>query len=394
MRRWLGQIRLVVADNAGVLAAVLLAVAALGGVGSYTTHADPGTEIEQRAVSSWSSTATYTHEATVQTETDVFEQGEVLTGRSAYLQSIAPVLNGTLQYNYDASAESSLTANARLTLVLRSVGENTVFWRDERTLTTRTVDRLGPGEQFSVPFSVNITAQQQRIERIEEQLGGTPGETELAVQSQLRLTGQRNGVAVNETIQHGLSIQTSGGTYSVSADGPATDSGRQIERTAVTASYGPLRSVGAPALVVLAVVCLAALAVGKVTGWTTVPERERTWVAFQSERQTLDEWITQGTIPPDASADRVVTVDSLEGLVDVAIDSNRRVLEDESRELFAVLLEETTYRYEPPSPPTREGLLATPGTTDQTTDGAEAIPDGEGNDPDADAEESDAHSSQ
>lgn len=390
MRSWLGRARLFIANNADVLAVGLLLVAALGGVASYSVHADPGTEIEQRQVSSWSSTASYTHEATVRAETPVFERGETLSDRSIYLESIAPVVDGTFRYSYDASAQGALAANATLTLVVRSVGEDTEFWRDERTLTTQTVESLGPNEELSVPFSVNITAQQQRIDGIEEQLGGTPGESEMVVRSTLRLTGQRNGMPVNETIQHGLSIQTGGGTYSVATDSPATDSGQQRERVEVVASYGPLRSVGGPALLVAGIVGLAVLGVGRVAGWTAVPERERAWTAFQSERQTFDEWITQGTIPPEAMDARVVSVDSLEGLVDVAIDSNRRVIEDESRETFAVILDETTYRYEPPSPPAeREGVLATSGTTAQASDDAEALPDGEGNE-----EDTEPHSSQ
>lgn len=394
MRKWLGQLRLFVADNAGVLAIALLVVASLGGVASYTAYADPGTEIEQQQVSNWRSTAAYTHEATVQSETDVFEQGEKLTDQDIYLESITPALNGTLRYSYQASGDGTLAASATLTLVLRSVGEDTVFWRDERTLTTEPVASLGPTEELSVPFSLNITQQQRRIEDIEQQLGGTPGETEILVRSQLRLTGQRNGEPVNSTIEHGLSIQTGGGTYSVSSDGPATDSGREIERTVVPASYGPLRSLGAPAVFVLAVIGLAALGVGEITDWTTVTEQERAWLAFQSERQTFEEWITAGTVPPDATTGRVAAVDSLEGLVDVAIDSNRRVIEDESSEMFAVLLDETTYRYDPPSPPAEDGLLATSGTTTQAVDETEAVPDGDGNDEGTDSEESAGHSSQ
>jgi hypothetical protein len=394
MTKWLGQARLFVADNAGVLAAALLVVAALGGFAAYTAHSDPGTDTEQRQVSSWSSTATYTQEATVRTETAVFDRGETLTDRSVYLESVAPVLSGTFSYSYDASAQGALAANVTLTLVTRSVGENTEFWRDERTLTTRTVETIGPNEELSVPFSVNITAQQQRIEEIEAQLGGTPGEAEMVVRSTLRLTGQRNGLAVDESIQHALSIQPRGGTYNVDAGSPVTDTGRQIEQTEVVAGYGPLRSIGGPVLLVLAVIGLGVLGIGRVTGLTAVSERERAWITFQSERRTFGEWITRGTIPTEAMDARTVTVDSLAGVVDVAIDSNRRVIEDPSREMFAVMLDETTYRYEPPSRPDEERLLTTPSATAQSTEDGEALPDGDGSEAEADDEGGTDQSSQ
>ena len=378
MRRWLEQLRLLIADNVAIFVAGLFLLSVLGGFVTYTTHVDPGTEIEQQEMSNWRSTAAYTHEATVQTQTPVFTVGETLTDQSVYLQSIAPILNGTFQYSYDASASGSLTANATLTLVLRSVGENTEFWRDEQTLATTRTQQLGPSEEFAVPFSVNVTDQQRRINEIEEELGGTPGESEVSVQTTLRLTGQRNGQPVNETITHGLAIQTGGGTYSVATDSAVTNSGRQSEPVRVAASYGPLRSAGGPLVVVLSVLGLAGVVGSWASGLATVSESEREWIDFQSERQTFDEWLTQGTVPSDAMDGRTVEVDSLEGLVDVAIDSNRRVIEDPSRDIFAVLLDETTYQYEPPTPPADgDSVLATPGTTAGST-GEDVVAESDG----------------
>lgn len=380
MSKWLGQLRLFVDDNAAVFAVVLTVLVLAGGVAIYSTHVSPGTEIEQQETATWSSTATYTHQATVQEETPVFAEGETLTDRSVYLQSIAPELNGSFQYSYQASAGGQLSANATVSLVTRSASDETEFWSEERELVSATEQSLGPSEQLTIPFSINLTDQQRRVETIESQLGGTPGETELTVRTTLTLTGQRNGDPVEETSNHTVSIDSDGQTYSVTGDTADTDGGEQTERERVTASYGPLRSAGGPVLVVLSLGALGVLAAMRVTDSLALSEAEREWIAFQSDLDTFEEWVSRGTVPDDSGTAGPIEIDSLEGLVDVAIDSNRRVVFDESRNQFVVVLEETRYRYDPPNPPGDDPLavagtsVGTPaeGETDQTDDNDEA----------------------
>lgn len=379
MSKWLGQLRLFVDDNAAAFAIVLAVLVLAGGFVTYTTHVSPGTEIEQRETATWSSTASYTHQATVQEETPVFAENETLTDQSVYLQSIAPELNGSFQYSYRASAGGSLTANATVSLVMRSVSEETEFWREERELATAAEQSLGPNEQLTVPFSINITDQQRRVETIESQLGGTPGTAAFTVQTTLTLTGQRNGEPVEQTRNHTFSIDSEGQTYSVAGDTADTDGGEQTERERVTASYGPLRSAGGPILAVFSLVALGVLAVLWATDSLALSEAERDWLAFQSDLDTFEEWVSRGTVPDDSGTTGTIEIDSLEGLVDVAIDSNRRVVFDESRNQFVVVLEETRYRYDPPNPPGDDPLavsgtsVETPaeGETDQTDDSDE-----------------------
>ena len=105
---------------------------------------------------------------------------------------------------------------------------------------------------------------------------------------------------------------------------------------------------------VLAVAALAGLVVGKRRGTLSVSTGERAWLAYRSERDEFDEWITTGRVPETAVGSTVVDVDSLEGLVDVAIDTNNRVIEDERRNACLVLTENCWYRYERPTEPDHE----------------------------------------
>ena len=372
MSIWLGRIRRLLSDNFEYVVAVLAVVALVGGFLAYEPYANPGTETERFEQSNWSSTASFSHQATVTRETDVFEQGTVLRDRQSYLQSIAPVLNGSFSYEYEASRGGDVAVSADLTLVLRSVdesdeGSGLEYWREEVPLGSVSEESVEPAQAVAVPFSVNVTEASQRIEEIESQLGGTPGTKEVAVESALELSGQRNGISVQGGGTHRMTIETGSSVYSVSGAGADTDSGQQFGRETVEATYGPLRTAGGPLLLAVGLLGIGALAVGRWQEWFAVSEAEREWLDYQSTRSEFDEWITQGELPNELDARTAIEVETLEGLVDVAIDSDRRVVADESRGVCVVVLEDAVYRYEPPAEPADDEPLA-PGDPATATD--------------------------
>lgn len=354
------QIRKLAADNFLSLVFVLVVVGLVGGYLTYQTYADPGTEIERFEDASWESTADYSHQAVVQRDTDVFDRGTVLENQPAYLASVSPVLNGTFQYQYTATDSGELSVATDQTLVLRSVGgedEQFEYWRQEIDLGTAVASSVAPGDQVTVPFSINVTETQRRVEAIEEQLGGTAGETEILVESNATVSGQRNGVDVDETITNQITIDAQDNVYRVRNTEPVTDSGQQFGQETVTATYGPLRSIAVPVLFVLSLVGVLALAVGRQNGAFELSETEAEWLAYQSAADEFEEWLSAGTIPEEAFSRTTVSVESLEDLVDIAIDSNRRVIRDRGRNRCAVLLEETIYTFEPPETPADSELL-------------------------------------
>ena len=360
------QIRDTVSSNFEYLLVALLALVLVSGYLTYGVYVSPGTEIETVEDSNWSSTAVYSHEATVQSERDVFDRGVVLENKSVYLSSVAPVLNGTFQYGYEASNGGELSATVEQTLIVRAVGDEGAFeyWRQETDLGSERISGLQSGDRVTVLFSINVTETRQRIEEIESQLDGSTGETEIVVESNLTLSGQRNGLAVNETNSYRIQITGQDNSYRVQNDEAVTDSGQQFRQETVPASYGPLRSVLAPVLFVLSMLGILALAVGRRQGKFELSDTERVWLGYRAEAEEFEEWLSTGTIPDEALSRTTVRVETLEDLVDLAIDSNRRVIRDHSRDLCAVLLEETVYVYElPDRPANRQGLFQSSDAT-------------------------------
>jgi hypothetical protein len=349
--------RILFADNVELVVLALLVVTAAGAFVTYTTHVEPGTTTEEREVASWESSGEFFHRATVRDGTAVYPEGTVLHNQSVYFQRVTPELDGVFAYDYAASDGGDLTVETEVTLLLQSVeseaGANrTVYWQTEDRLASATETAVGSGERVSVPFDVNVTAANQRAAAIDEQFGGTPGTTQVLVVVEVGISGDRNGRSVAQTRTYRLPVTSQGSVYRVDDPGPVVASDTRTERVTVPAEYGPLRSAGGPILLAVGLAGLSAVGYHRRNA-APVTEAERDWLDYRRSRGEFDEWITAGRVPRELTETPVVRTASLSGLVDVAIDTDRRVIEDEDRGAYFVLGESHWYRYETPPEPDR-----------------------------------------
>jgi hypothetical protein len=158
-----------------------------------------------------------------------------------------------------------------------------------------------------------------------------------------------NDDPVDEEESFALSIEPDGDTFSVDvADGGERTYERTEPETA-TATVGPLRSLGSLALTLIGIGGLLVLGSAKHRDVLAPPEGERARLAVAREREEFDDWISSGSLPAPLLDRPRVEIDSLEDLVDVAIDSDRRVIEDRDRGAFFVADGELLYRYDPPT---------------------------------------------
>ncbi|MFC7226413.1 DUF5305 domain-containing protein [Salinirubellus salinus] len=359
------RLRRAVGDRFGALVGLLLVLALVGGAFTYTTHVEPGTHVEERTVSSWESTAGYAHSATVTSENGVFGVGRTLSDRALYFDAITPTLDGELRYGYEATGEGELTVRSSSTLVVRAVGERddreVVYWRVSEPLGRPSSSTIAPGETFTAPFGTNVSALKERVARIETELGGSPGTPEASVLTRVRVSGTVNGEQVSRSREFTMTLTLDeGGTYRVLGDEEITRTTNSTERVVVRDEYGPLRRAGAPALLALSLLGLVGLVAARSTDRLEVTEAERSRSAFERAREEFDEWITPADVDPPTDPVRVHT---LEGLVDLAIDTGERVLEAPERERYYVFGQQD-YVYEAPAP----FADGEPGAAESTTD--------------------------
>jgi hypothetical protein len=338
----------------------LLVVAGVGGWLTYTAYVDPGVTTEERTVSRWTTETSMSHSARVVRENRVFPVGSTLEDRSVYYTRVSPVLNGTHAFDYESTGGGSLAVVSEATLVVRAVseadtsttggGNRTVYWRVTEPLETVETSSVAPDESVRLPFSVNVSELTQRRENITASLGGSIGEVESVVRVTTSVEGTADGRTVSERVVSELAVAPEGATYRVE-DGPA--SGRQVydrtEQVRTQQEYGLLWTVGGPVSSLVGLLGAVLVLALWITGRFTLSDRERAVLTYERAREEFDEWVTTAQVDVEELTDaQRITVDSLEGLVDTAIDTNNRVLEDAPSGRHYVLTERVVYEYDPP----------------------------------------------
>ena len=329
-----------------VVVAALLITAALGGYLAYEPHVEPGVEIEEETVTDWSERTAFGHSATVQQSNPVFPVGSELTDRSLYYTTLAPELDGTYEYQYSGNGgDGTVDVEMDVQLRYRSVAgdDDGVFWERSEPITTVEREGVDPGDPITAEFQVNVSEAESQVDSIQEQLGTTIGTTEVDVVVHTQVQGTVDGEEVASTHRQALQISPDGSTYSVEDPGTETELHESTVTHEVPAEYGPLRSYGYLALVAVSLLGLVGLGTARHRGKIAPSKREERAVEWARTRSEFDEWISRGRVPADSIESTRIELESLDGLVDVAIDSNRRVIEDVTRNAFYVLGEDAHY---------------------------------------------------
>lgn len=330
---------------------VVLAVVAVGtGWVAVSTYAFPGTTAEERVEGTWSTQAEVAHQATVESTNPIFPVGTTLEDRAVYYTAIAPVVDGEYRFSYAAPEGGDATIDSTVLVQIRSVGDEgeTVYWETSRELADQTVDGVGPNEAVVVPFSLNASAVAEEADAIENSLGGSAGTLETRIVAWSQVEGTVGGSSVSNREVYAVPLSVDGGTYSFGEDGPWNDQYQDTSTVEVPRTYGPLRTIVSPVVALLALAGLGILLVFKRRGLVGLDTGERAELSYRRHRSNYDEWITRVKLPDAAMGDSRARVSTLEDLVDLAIDTDERVLEDPSRNRYFVQHDGVSYEYSPP----------------------------------------------
>ncbi|ELY60354.1 hypothetical protein C491_03630 [Natronococcus amylolyticus DSM 10524] len=337
-----------------VVVVALLALALLGGWGAYGAVADDGDEeFEQRTVEAWSTTGGFDHSATVQEENEVFPVGTELSDRSMYFAEVAPELEATFTYVYDAP-DGDVAVDVEADRVIRSVGEAddeeeevVEYWATNETLAQEETESLDPGEEQATSFSVDVPETSAEAEAIQEDLNESVGDLETVVEVQVAIEGTIDGESVDRVDSYELVIEPDDTTYAVEAPAAEERTEERTEEVAVAGSSGGLSSVVLALLGVGSVAALGVLGTARRKGTLAPSTAELERINDQYEREEFDDWISRGRLPAAVRERSRIEIATLEDLVDVAVDCDRRVLEDERDGRYYVVDDRSMYVYAP-----------------------------------------------
>ncbi|ELZ47779.1 hypothetical protein C463_02146 [Halorubrum californiense DSM 19288] len=339
----------------GVFLAALLILAAVGGWWSYQVHATPDVESEQVVVEQWSESTTYEHSAVITNDSLVFEEGERVRNRPVYYVNLSRQLDVT--YVYEHTAESgSVNVTTDLRLQYRGVEGDTVLWQYTEPLASGQDDDITNEDNHTVDAAVEIDSVFETIRTIEQQLGAA-GTIEIRIVAASAVEGTLAGQPVSETYESTMPMTVNPQTFRVLEINTVDEPGQRTETVERTVEPGRVEALGSVLLAFLGISGVVGLLIVQRSGYATLSSDEREILDIQQQEQEFSEWITRGTFPSERDYEATVLVDDLEGLVDVAIDTNKRVIKDEQLGVSTVLDGDFAYLYVRPDSPASDWLV-------------------------------------
>lgn len=337
------------------IAVLLLLVAAVGGWWTFQVHATPEVETEEVTIGQWSESTDYDHSALIVNDSLPFEEGERVQNRPVYYTSLSEELDVTYTYQYSAN-DGSVQVNTETYMLFRGVESDEVLWEYTEPLATGTEHDLSPDGNHTVETTVNIESVFETIATVEQQLG-TAGRIEIRIISASNIEGEIEGEEVSNTYESTMPITVNPQTFRVLEMELVDERHEETDTIQQTVEPGVGETVGSLLVLISSLVGLLGLTVGRVKGYTELTDDERELLEVYQQEQEFSEWITSGTFPSERDYEATIIVDDLEGLVDVAIDTNKRVIKDEQLEVSTVLDGDYVYMYIRPDSPASDWLI-------------------------------------
>ncbi|WP_330630746.1 DUF5305 family protein [Halocatena halophila] len=352
----LTRLKVLIDDYFFVFAAVLAILVAAGGWTTYSTVVDPGTHVEERTAASWSVDGGFDHRGRVVENSLIFQKNETRENRMFYITNSTPRLNTTYWFKLGGE-NGSADVHTRVSLVDFAHYEQEAeeseeviqrrIWEERRLLDVKN-DTLKPGERQNVSFKIDADALRKRTKRLHERHKSLYQISQ--IRTQVFVTTTINGTVdshpVNRQFNYTLPINSTMDYFVVSPTRSPVEQMSVTQQTTVPNQPGTAPQVGSIALLILSLVSLGGLCYGRWDDRFVVSESVRTELQNSKIQSEFEDWITIGTVPQD-DPQTTIEVDSLEGLVDVAFDTNRRVIEDESTGVYFVQDADIWYRYTP-----------------------------------------------
>ncbi|MFC5365367.1 DUF5305 family protein [Salinirubrum litoreum] len=318
--------------------AVLLAVVgvcslAIAGVVVATpeTTASPVDENEQQFATALNTSAVVTGNTTL------WPAGTRLWDKPVYVSAATPTLD--LHANTTVPADEQVTVETRISLRYRATADGETVW--ERTVTL--ADR-----EVTVTNGTALTTTTLDTDRVRERASNYQQEFGRAgdVQVHLRVETSYESTAYTGDLNASSRVEFTDRGYGMTesmADGHSRSTTEMHEETVPPNPlvYGGFGLLGLCSLIGAGLLVVTTREdIGPAVG----PDRDSETLREELRHVRYDEWISAGRLAP-STGERRVELATLADLVDLAIDSNERVVHDDSRGLYGVLSGTTLYVY-------------------------------------------------
>jgi len=322
------RLKLFISENQRVLTVVLVVAGVLALVAAGYVFTTPTTQTvtEETDVQTFGSDVDAS--AMVTNSTALYDEGERLENRSTYFLSASPLME--FEMNTSVPEGQSVEVSQRLELDIIGVRDDQPFFRETRTLvrTNRTVQDGTASSEATL--NVSDVGRTLAVYLEEAQPIGQ-------FRLQLRMEVTYRTDTYEGTLRSSAPFVINQQAYYIDGSLAAEETESTLVERQVTQPPSPAEYGG---LVVLALLLFGAAAAVTRIGRRADPEEYRTQIVHDQH----EEWISRGQFPTD-SQKQYISILTLEDLVDVAIDTNRRVIYDPQIDAYAVIDSSEIYYY-------------------------------------------------
>ncbi|WP_435066170.1 DUF5305 family protein [Halobaculum sp. EA56] len=266
--------------------------------------------------------------AVVTGNTTLYDRGTTLRNRSVYFTSATPELTFVVQTAVPADQSVELTHV--LTFEVVGLRDERPFFTERRTLINKSTTTTNGTATESA--SINVSDVRRDLQERQAVVGGA-GEFQITVQLNVSYATED----YEGTISASTPFVISGQAYYLSEELSAEETRsttvtREVRRPPTLFEYGGLGVLG----LILFGVSATVIRIERTA------DTEALKVNIIHDRN--DEWISRGEFPTESDK-QYISILTLEDLVDVAIDSGRRVIFDPSIDAYAVIDGDEIYYY-------------------------------------------------
>ena len=270
----------------------------------------------------------YDYYSIVSQENPLWEVGSKLSGRNVFFPRISPILNVTFNL---ILPEENFEVEYETKLVIMSSSQEITFWKIEKTLAS---GKTGlNSKNLSYSFSLNVPEIEKKIESIERSLEFKGGSKVVKVVTSVYATGKVEGVksVVKDSVE--MTLKLSGSYYTVST---AVKKGK-IEKTSKVKRIVPPSQKDYVIAITKTLVPVAGIAAAVyLYRSSSLSEDEKALRKFKK-------WISSGKLPELRMT--TIELESLEDLVDAAIDTGERVIHDRVKGVYFFVRNNVLYIY-------------------------------------------------
>ena len=320
----------------GAVIATVFAVAGVAALGGAVVVSQPSQNTVQETMFRDSISTTTEEAANVTNVTggiplqDVNE-GDTLRNRDRYLFRLTP--NLTLNVSTTLPENRAVTVTHRLLVRYQAtvadggtLGSNTTTLINETETTTRS---------FSTAETVDPASIRAREDRIRARLGDS---VDVSTGLLLRVSYEVDGnVSYTGSMSASAPLVVDGVSYYVDGDLSTEETEQRVGTRTTTEGADPMTYLGLGLVGVLSLLGAA----GSVRLRRDIDAED---IRTRIYRDRYEEWISRGEIPTGTDK-RYVRVEDLEDIVDIGIDSNKRVIWNEEYDIYAVVDGDLIYYY-------------------------------------------------